>query len=57
MLSEAGFLIGEAIAGLASEALPERVIILIAMTAEALLALVIIGGSKRHIEAIYNREQ
>ena len=43
-------------AGFVSEAVSERTILMTAMLVEAALALVIIGGSKKHIEKIYNRE-
>lgn len=56
MLFMIGALAGEMIAGLASEAVSERTVLMAAMLAQALLALVIIGGSKRHVEEIYNRE-
>ena len=56
MLFMIGALLGEMIAGLASEAVPERTILMIAMRTEAVLALLIIGGAKKHVEKIYNRE-
>ena len=56
MLFMIGALLGEMIAGLASEAVPERTILMIAMLTEAVLALLIIGGAKKHVEKIYNRE-
>lgn len=56
MLFMIGALAGEMIAGLASEAVSERTVLMAAMLAQAVLALVIIGGSKRHVEEIYNRE-
>ena len=56
MLFMIGALLGEMIAGLASEAVPERTILMIAMLTEAVLALFIIGGAKKHVEKIYNRE-
>ncbi len=57
MMSMRGALLGEAIAGLASEAVPERTIIMIAMIIQAALAVIIIGGNKAAISEIYNREQ
>ncbi len=57
MMSMLGALLGEAIAGLASEAVPERTIIMIAMIIQAALAVIIIGGNKAAISEIYNREQ
>lgn len=56
MLFMIGALLGEMIAGLASEAVPERTVLMIAMLTEAVLALLIIGGAKKHVEKIYNRE-
>ena len=56
MIFTVGALLGELIAGLASEALSERTIIMVAMLTEAVAALVIIGGAKKDVEAIYNRE-
>ena len=56
MLFMIGALLGEMTAGFVSEAVSERTILMTAMLVEAALALVIIGGSKKHIEKIYNRE-
>ena len=55
MLSMLGALLGEIIAGLASEVLPERTIILVAMLIQAALAFVIIGGNRKYVAEIYNR--
>ena len=57
MMSMLGALLGEIIAGLASEVMPERTIIMAAMLIQAALAVVIIGGNKVHVSKIYNREQ
>jgi small basic protein len=57
MMSMLGALLGEAIGGLASEVMPERTIIMVAMLIQAALALVIIGGKKASVSEIYNREQ
>lgn len=56
MLFMIGAVLGEMTAGFVSEAVSERTILMTAMLVEAALALVIIGGSKKHIEKIYNRE-
>jgi MFS family permease len=57
MMSMLGALLGEAIGGLASEVMPERAIIMIAMLIQAILAVIIIGGKKGDVSEIYNREQ
>ena len=57
MLFMIGALTGEMIAGLASERVPERTILMIAMLTEAALALIIIGGAKKSVEKIYNCEK
>ena len=57
MLVMLGAFLGEAIGGLASEFISERMIIMIAMLIQAALAVVIIGGNKAAISEIYNREQ
>lgn len=55
MLFMIGALLGEMGAGLASELFPERMILMVAMVIEAIAAVVIIGGAKKHVEKIYNR--
>lgn len=57
MMSMLGALMGEVIAGLASEVMAERTIIMIAMLVQAALAIVIIGGNREHVSKIYNREE
>lgn len=57
MLFMVGALAGEMIAGFASEAIGERTILMVAMLTEAVAALLIIGGAKKHVEKVYNREQ
>lgn len=57
MLVMLGAFLGEAIGGLASEFIGERMIIMIAMIIQAALAVIIIGGNKAAISEIYNREQ
>lgn len=57
MIFMLGALLGELIAGVASEVAPERTILMVAMLVQAVAAIVIIGGAKKHVEIIYNREQ
>ena len=57
MLVMLGAFLGEAIGGLASEFIGERMIIMIAMLIQAVLAVIIIGGNRESISAIYNREE
>ncbi len=57
MLVMLGAFLGEAIGGLASEVVGERIIIMVAMLIQAALALVIIGGNREAISDIYNREE
>lgn len=57
MIFMLGALLGELIAGVASEVAPERTILMVAMLVQAVAAIVIIGGAKKHVEVIYNREQ
>lgn len=57
MMVMLGTLSGEMIGGLAGEVISGRTIIMAAMLIQAVLAVVIIGGSKESISEIYNREQ
>ncbi len=57
MINTVGALSGELLAGALVLILSERVVLCSAMFTCALAALVIIGGSKRHVAPIYNREQ
>lgn len=57
MLVMLGAFVGEAIGGLASEFIDERMIIMIAMLIQAALAVIIIGGNKKPIADIYNCER
>ncbi len=57
MLSTVGALIGEFSAGILSERIPERVVLLLAMLLCALAAVVFIGGSRSSVSAIYNRTE
>lgn len=57
MLSTAGALAGEVLAGGLTLVLPERVVLLAAMLICALAALVFIGGGREHVAYIYNRSE
>ena len=52
-----GALAGELLAGVLATWLPERPIMLVMMTFNALAALVIIGGAKKYVAPLYNRVQ
>ncbi len=55
MLNTVGALIGELFAGLLSEAIPMRATLTVFMLFNGLSALVIIGGNKKHVAPLYNR--
>lgn len=57
MLSTAGALVGEVLAGSLALIMSERVVLLVAMLLCALAAVVFIGGGKEHVSYIYNRTQ
>ena len=57
MLNTVGTLLGEFIAGAATIIAPERIVLLIAMLSCAVGAIIIIGGNKKHVSLIYNRQQ
>lgn len=57
MISTAGALLGEVLAGGLTLILPERVVLLAAMLLCALAAIVFIGGGREHVSYIYNRTQ
>ena len=57
MLSTAGALVGEVLAGGLTLVLPERVVLLAAMLVCALAAVVFIGGGREHVAYIYNRSE
>lgn len=57
LLFMVGALTGEMLAGLLATWLPERPIMLVVMTFNALAALVIIGGAKKYVAPLYNRVQ
>lgn len=57
MLSTAGALVGEILAGGLTLVLPERVVLLAAMLTCAAAAIVFIGGGHEHVSYIYNRSE
>ena len=57
MLSTAGALLGELLAGGLTLVLPERVVLLAAMLVCAAAAIVFIGGGREHVSLIYNRSE
>ena len=57
MLSTAGALLGEVLAGVLTLLIPERVVLLAVMLLCALAAAVFIGGGRKHVAPIYNRSQ
>ena len=57
MLSTAGALVGEILAGGLTLVLPERVVLLAAMLTCAAAAIVFIGGGREHVSYIYNRSE
>ena len=56
MLTTTGSLLGEALAGACTAFLPMRTVLAIFMGIALLAALVIIGGGKKHVKPLYNRE-
>ena len=56
MLTTSGSLLGEALAGACTTFLPMRTIMAVFMGIALLAAIVIIGGGKRHVKPLYNRE-
>ena len=57
MISTAGALTGELLAGGLTLVLPERIVLLAAMLVCATAAIVFIGGGREHVAYIYNRSQ
>ncbi len=57
MISTVGALTGELLAGSLSLIMNERLILMTMMLGQMLAALLIIGGSKKHVARIYNRVQ
>ena len=56
MLTTCGSLLGEALAGACTAFLPMRTILAVFMGIALLAALVIIGGGRKHVKPLYNRE-
>lgn len=54
MLNTSGMLLGEVLAGALTTVLPVRMVLSIFMGICALSAVVVIGGNKKHVSAIYN---
>ena len=57
MISTAGALLGEVLAGGLTLLLPERIVLLGAMLLCAMAAIVFIGGGREYVAYIYNRTQ
>ena len=55
MLNTVGTLTGELLAGVLSELIPMRATLTVFMLFSALSALIIIGGNKKHVAPLYNR--
>lgn len=56
MLTTSGSLLGEALAGACTAFLPMRTVLAIFMGIALVAAIVIIGGRKKHVKPLYNRE-
>ena len=56
MLTTSGSLLGEALAGACTTFLPMRTVLAVFMGIALVAALVIIGGGRRHVKPLYNRE-
>ena len=56
MLTTTGSLLGEALAGACTAFLPMRTVLAIFMGIAFVAALVIVGGGKKHVKPLYNRE-
>ena len=56
MLNTSGALLGEALAGVGTTFLPMRTVLALFMGVTLLAAILIIGGGKRHVKPLYNRE-
>jgi len=57
MVASGGMLLGQLLAGSLTLAFSERMVLLIVAMVNAVMAVVIIGGNKRHVAPIYNRLQ
>ena len=56
MLTTLGSLLGELAAGVCASFLPMRTVLSVFMGIALVAALVIIGGGKKHVKPLYNRE-
>jgi uncharacterized membrane protein len=56
VLSTSGALIAELLAGLMTLYMEERIVLLIFEMLGVAAAIIIIGGNKKHVKAIYNRD-
>ena len=56
MVATAGALIGELAAGLMSQVISERILLLASMLICAAAAIVFIGGGRKHVAEVYNQE-
>ena len=56
MLTTAGSLLGELLAGACTAFLPMRTVLAVFMGIALAAALIIIGGGKKHVKPLYNRE-
>ncbi len=56
MLTTSGSLLGEALAGACTAFLPMRTVLAIFMGVALLAALLIVGGGRKHVRPLYNRE-
>ena len=56
MLNTIGMLIGELTAGLLSEVVPLRLLLTCYMRLCVVAAVFLIGGNRKHVSLIYNRE-
>ena len=56
MLTTSGSLLGEALAGACTTFLPMRAVLSLFMGIALVAALLIVGGGKKHVKPLYNRE-
>ena len=56
MLTTTGSLLGEALAGVCTEFMPMRAVLALFMGITLVAGLVIIGGGRKHVKPLYNRE-
>ena len=56
MLTTSGSLLGELLAGVCTAFLPMRTVLALFMGVALVAAFVIIGGGRRHVRPLYNRE-